>query len=228
MYNTEPCLVSETVEFKKMIMVNGQYVRPNKYLISNNGDILNLHAGIIMKPELSQSGHKDPVTGKRGASYYRVTLDLVDGNRKKFLVHRLVAEYFCPNDDPSSKIYVDHLNDIKTDNRANNLEWVTPKENAIRSYDRGTSYTRGSNCHFAEYTDDQVHQICKLLEQGKGPLEIIMCMNLMTDADKCPWYHPERKRLTSYIKKLRSGTFRKDITRYYNLKSSTTISRAKR
>lgn len=44
-------------------------------------------------------------------------------------IHRLVAEAFVPNDDPQNKIYCNHINEVKTDNRACNLEWVTHSQN---------------------------------------------------------------------------------------------------
>lgn len=48
---------------------------------------------------------------------------------KQVRVHRLVASAFCLNDDPENKTQINHLNENKLDNRAENLAWVTAKEN---------------------------------------------------------------------------------------------------
>ena len=61
-----------------------------------------------------------------GWGYLVVTL-CADGKRKNLMVHRLVCEAF--NDNRDEKPEVNHINEIKTDNRACNLEWCTRIEN---------------------------------------------------------------------------------------------------
>lgn len=52
-----------------------------------------------------------------------------EGVGKTVRVHRLVAETFIPN--PLNKPFVDHINTIRSDNRVDNLRWVTAKENSL-------------------------------------------------------------------------------------------------
>ena len=50
------------------------------------------------------------------------------GKRKMLTVHRLVCQAFHEN--TSNKPQINHINEIKTDNRASNLEWATARENS--------------------------------------------------------------------------------------------------
>jgi hypothetical protein len=68
-------------------------------------------------------------TDKRGYVYVTLTKD---GVNKKYLLHRLIAETFIEN--KNNLPYVNHINGIKNDNRIENLEWVSAREN---------------NCHYS-------------------------------------------------------------------------------
>lgn len=62
-----------------------------------------------------------------GNGYKRVII-----KRKKHYVHRLVACAFIPN--PQNKPVINHKNGIRSDNRVENLEWVTIAENNLHAY----------------------------------------------------------------------------------------------
>ena len=56
-------------------------------------------------------------------------------NRRRYSVHRLVARAFCPNEAPHTFNVVHHVNNVKTDNRPSNLQWVNSQLNAVMRKD---------------------------------------------------------------------------------------------
>lgn len=99
-----------------------------RYQVSSHGNVRSLprkgeHCKrtepIIMRLSDQKGGYK-------GVTLYE------NGERKRKLIHRLVAEAFLPN--PECKPEVNHINGIRYDNNVANLEWVTTSENAIHSF----------------------------------------------------------------------------------------------
>ena len=89
------------------------------YQVSDEGEVRRL---TINKPTLMDNGYLY-------ASFY-------DKPRKQQKgLHRVVAEAFIPN--PEHKTEVNHKNGDKTDNRVENLEWVSAKENTAHAIDNG-------------------------------------------------------------------------------------------
>lgn len=84
------------------------------YAITSCGKVWSYRRKKFLKPKIDRYGY--------------VLYHLYKGGKEKFaLAHRLVAQAYIPN--PENKPDINHLNEIKTDNHTNNLEWSTTKEN---------------------------------------------------------------------------------------------------
>jgi hypothetical protein len=87
---------------------------PN-YSISNLGNVKNNKTDRVLKQH------------KKAGRYFAVELQ----PKKQFFIHRLVAENFLEN--PKKLPFVNHKNGNGFDNKKENLEWITQKDNIIHS-----------------------------------------------------------------------------------------------
>ena len=87
--------------------------------------------------------------------YIRVML-FKDGEPKRGLVHRLVAEAFIPN--PENKPQVDHIDSNKTNNCVENLRWATGSENTLYAIEAGVVKI-GADKSGAKLTEEDVKYI---------------------------------------------------------------------
>lgn len=78
---------------------------------------------------------KGKILAQNKTSGYLGCILSVNGKTVYPLVHRLVASAFVPN--PDNKPEVDHIDGDTTNNCADNLRWVTSKENAANSMSKG-------------------------------------------------------------------------------------------
>lgn len=84
--------------------------------------------------------------------YYYVNLRQ-EGKTKLAYAHRIIAETFVDNHE--NKEQVNHINGNKQDNRIENLEWVTPQENAQHSIKYGLTPV-GERAHKSKLTLEEV------------------------------------------------------------------------
>lgn len=118
-------------EFIKSISLEGEIWKDvvgyeGHYSISSFGRIICHERYIIAK-----NGHKHYlkrrlITTKQSKGYHSVALH-INSKRKRFYIHRLVAQAFIPN--PNNKPCVDHIDCNIDNNKVENLRWVTQLEN---------------------------------------------------------------------------------------------------
>ena len=161
--------------------------KKTKYIISSLGRVVNNESGELMKPHVTKKG------------YLSVSL-WIDGKSYGKQVHRLVAKAFIPN--PHQRKQVNHINGNKQDNRIENLEWVTNKQNSVHA-------TKNGLCH-SKLTDDQVKAICKLLMENKlSYKEIAKKVNVSQELIGCIYRKQIWKRIVdkyNFPKRALSGT----------------------
>lgn len=102
------------------------------YQVSNMGRIKSLDRFYTQKRKCDKEPRQSFIKGKiiKASSYgqYLICHLKRNGTSKAVKFHRVVCTMFHPNQNKLPE--VNHINEIKTDNRADNLEWCTRQYNA--------------------------------------------------------------------------------------------------
>lgn len=125
------------------------------YLISNFGRIWHIYERRFLSKNLDSKG------------YWMKPFALRNGKQKICRIHRVLMLVFCWIPD-HEKMEVNHKDGDKQNCILWNLEWVTPSENNIHAIKMGLS-TGGKK----KITDEQIHNVCRLLEEAELTLPAI-------------------------------------------------------
>lgn len=115
----------------------------DKYQVSNLGRIRSLcfkkvDCPIILKANCTRG-------------YYIILI-----RQKSYTIHSLVAACFIG---PRNGMHINHINGVKKDNRAENLEYCTPSENMKHCFRLGLQSNKGEKHSRAKLTDENVRNI---------------------------------------------------------------------
>lgn len=142
-------------------------INPYMYYITSSGRVIsnyNNHA-IYRK------------NGRYTNGYQKINLTLADGREKTESIHRLVAMAFkpCPG---MHNLEVNHIDGNKDNNHISNLEWVTHFDNMQHAFNTELVNNTGENNPNAVLTNEQVHSICRMLEQNMTYDNILISLGL--------------------------------------------------
>lgn len=130
-------------------MVKG--IIENRYYISNFGNVYDYYKNKKVKSIVN------PDSG-----YLVVNLRLKNKKGRYLYTHRLVALAFLYDPELNYSHVVNHINGVKTDPKVDNLEFCSQRQNSIHAINTGLKYNYGHS----PFTDEQVHSICNLLQDG--------------------------------------------------------------
>jgi len=146
--------------FKVIPNTNGIYFASNVGTIKSidhtaclNNGFSRIQKGRILKPHICKKG------------YLQLSIKL-NNKRIHTSAHRLVALAFIEN--PNNYPQVNHINTIKTDNRVENLEWCTNKQNNSHAIENNLMRPNyGEKNHMAKLKNEDVFLIIDRINKGE-------------------------------------------------------------
>ena len=101
------------------------------YQVSNEGRVKSL-SRVIMRSNGIKQTFKERIMKQNLVKGYSLISLCKEGKRKSFSVHKLVAIVFLGHTPYGHKEVVDHINNISTDNRVENLQLITARQNTSK------------------------------------------------------------------------------------------------
>lgn len=223
---------SAIIKFSKMVEEMWKPIKgfEEYYEVSNQGRVKSLYREESVTPKNKRPyiriKKEKIMTCSLFSCGYRVVSLFSNGKHKKISVHRLVAEAFIEN--PRQLTEVDHINTDRSDNRVENLRWVTRSENHLNPISRCNhsaaarksyrppkkKYVRHSritpkNAHSVVQLDLSYNFIskyasaCEAERKTGTPKKCISmcCKKRMTTSNGYVWLYEEDYNNNNYIKK---------------------------
>jgi hypothetical protein len=113
------------------------------YQVSDFGNVKSIKKENISNGKIRYISNEKILKAWIDKNYYKVSL-CKNGKQKNIRVHTLVAMTFLShNPDGTTKIVVDHINNDKLDNRLQNLQLISNRENISKDRKNGSSQYTG-------------------------------------------------------------------------------------
>lgn len=130
----------------------------DNYYITKDGKVFSIISNKYLKQYLGTNG------------YYQV--DLRKNNKTyKLTIHRLLALTYIDN--PNNLRDVDHINENKLDNRVENLQWVSHRDNLIKNFKKISNIRNFRECKLYKNNEliksfKSIRECCRYCESELG------------------------------------------------------------
>jgi len=146
----------------------------SNYMVSSFGIVKSIERTIIDKNGVEYKKREKVLKQNINDKGYKLSY-IYDANvkRKTISTHRLVAKAFISN--PKKLKTVNHINGIKTDNRVENLEWLSNTDNMRHAYDNGiraNKHMLGNKNNKVNYDLSIINKIKKMIKDKNTGVSI--------------------------------------------------------
>lgn len=198
--------ILDLFEFKKPIddnLVPG--IRKDTYFVTAQGEV-SMKKRVGYDTDTRESEYEYvPIGSTNEAGYSKFSVRCEDGCRKTLTTHKIIAQAYLPplpDGTDIKRMGIKFKDGDRHNLRASNLEWVTRNEQLVDARDSRDANTPRSN---ALFSNDEVHIICQMLEDGFAITELLRFMGL-----------PTTESYISQVSKIKCGITWKHISKDYN------------